>query len=322
MILLPTSFRYSSTNVPPLGIPNAFSTVSSVSYVTTENAFYEVAAIGAGGSGAVYVDASTLPCASGGGAGGFSKKTMFLPANTTLTITIGAGGAARSTSTNAVGLAGGNTSVSCPYFSLLARGGAGGSLAQVSTGAALGGKASGGDVNYTGGGSGACSTGGSLSCASASGGGAVGIYATGFSSGGALNVVVADSQACATGGAGTGSSSSTLATGTSSSGGGSALLGTGTVSFLSLISGVGGAIGGANVTIPGAGSGGSITSSKTGTSGDLAGTGGFANTTSVVTAGNTAGIGGGSGGLASAGSGTAANGAGGSGCVFITWVKA
>ena len=120
--------------------------------------------IGAGGSGAMATD-NTL---TGGGAGGYSKKTVTLSTGTNWTMVVGAGGLSTSgTGSGGNGTAGGNTTATDGTHSLTANGGAGGvkNLLYVSGAAAAGGTASGGSVNNTGGASGSpnyCSAGGAV----------------------------------------------------------------------------------------------------------------------------------------------------------------
>jgi len=126
--------------------------------------------IGAGGSGAGVRPGGSAR-ATGGGAGGFVLKKAYLTENTSLTITIGAGGTSpASTPYGAVnGGPGGTTSVS-GTINLTAGGGGGGTgvlvadglpnpgataLANVPGGA--GGTATGGDINRTGGAGGSIS---------------------------------------------------------------------------------------------------------------------------------------------------------------------
>lgn len=96
--------------------------------------------------------------ATGGGGPGYSKKRVRLKAGVTYTLTIGAGGAsvvaAPSTTSALTGNNGNDSSFVGGEYNIVARGGRAGnaitnSLAAVLGG--LGGEASGGDINYTGG---------------------------------------------------------------------------------------------------------------------------------------------------------------------------
>lgn len=116
--------------------------------------------IGAGASGTG--DASTN---KSGGAGGYSRKAVTFATGTNWTIVIGAGGT--STAGSQGTWPGGNSTAADGSSSLTANGGQG------YPNAPLGGTASGGDVNFTGGKGGANLVGG---------GGAVGVFANGSTS--------------------------------------------------------------------------------------------------------------------------------------------
>lgn len=152
--------------------------------------------IGGGGSGATY----GANQATGGGAGGYSRKIIDVVSGQAYTVVIGAGGAPKTVAGN--GSTGGASTFSGHSVSMTANGGEGGY--QGGTGAS-GGTASGGDVNVTGGGSGAISNVGPTYVAT--GGGAVGIFGTGYSSG---TISSTTGQYIATGGAGIGGNSADI----------------------------------------------------------------------------------------------------------------
>jgi len=128
--------------------------------------------IGAGGSGGACASPSPTARATGGGAGGMAMKTIDVVAGCTWTATIGSGGSCVSgPSTN--GNAGGISCFTDGTTTLIGCGGAGGCTGNAS--AALGGCASGGDVNIQGG----C---GGNPPSSSTGGGAVGLLGIGYSS--------------------------------------------------------------------------------------------------------------------------------------------
>jgi hypothetical protein len=199
---------------------------------------YLIFAVGAGGSGAARPagtpGSNQVTCTTGGSAGGLAIKSAFLSAGTRLSITIGAGGAA--VTSTSFGNNGGSTIVTGGGVSLNAGGGRGGttdffSISGTTVGSA-GGTASGGDWNFTGGASGDTSgtTASGGRCEAYSGGGAVAWYGTGYRGGAATcsaNFGTFNSDAYA-GGAGIGGrggdASATQTTGSSTiavSGGGS-----------------------------------------------------------------------------------------------------
>lgn len=180
-------------------------------------------AVGPGGSGAIAQNNGSADRrnATGGGAGGFALKKLYVARGSTYTVTMGAPGAAVTTSTVGIvatnGNAGGNTTITGPGLSLTANGGLGGQAGTTGTVAGgTGGTATGGDANVTGG------TGGPISATgafpAASGGGAVGANGTGYS-GGAISGV--NTNINATGGGGVGGAGGALvAAGAVSTGGG------------------------------------------------------------------------------------------------------
>ena len=129
--------------------------------------------IGGGGSGAASDD--NLNRSGGGGAAGCAISFLTLLSSVTYTVTIGAGGAQKTT--NNAGANGGNSSLSGSNIATMtANGGTGGAQTGSAITGAAGGTATGGTIaNNTGGAGGDVpNTGGMLS-----GGGAVGIWGTG-----------------------------------------------------------------------------------------------------------------------------------------------
>lgn len=147
----------------------------------------KVFVIGAGGGGAAKYDMNGK--CSGGGAGGCAVSELTFSSGTAYTITIGAGGAGeQATSSTGYGgdgigngTAGGNSSLSGSGISTMtANGGSGGVHVNSGSDACLGGaggSASGGTLGNFTGGAGGLLTG--IGDHSASGGGAVGLWATG-----------------------------------------------------------------------------------------------------------------------------------------------
>lgn len=107
--------------------------------------------VGGGGGGGT-VNATGTIGGSGGGGGGCFSKTFLISGVGRWSITIGAGGAARS-GYDLDGNSGGTTSITGSFLSssLSATGGTGGRAVNGAGGTASGGTGSGGDANYTGG---------------------------------------------------------------------------------------------------------------------------------------------------------------------------
>lgn len=143
---------------------------SSKVWTCTLNGIYRISALGAGGSGSVYVYSSNGYTTYGGGGGGFSEIDSEIHIGNTLTITIGSGGLGCTTSatnSGATGNSGGNTTVYGSSISLSAGGGGGG---RINSAAGVGGTASGGTINITGGAGGTGTTYAGLSSSAAIGG--------------------------------------------------------------------------------------------------------------------------------------------------------
>ena len=209
----------SSTN-PPL-IPDVVLTVS-----TTWSPPYKVKALvrcfGGGGSGGVAltrtggISNSYLWTATGGGAGEHAGSILELDPSVTYTIVAGAGGLQKSRSSDggATGNAGGNTSFSgSGITTITANGGAGGAVTQFTVIAdagtragAVGGSGGAGELyRYTGGAGGAITKPADAEISNnilVSGGGAVGLFNTGFAGGSITFFTGEDNKACASGGGG------------------------------------------------------------------------------------------------------------------------
>jgi hypothetical protein len=238
---------YTRANGDALFIRKQFRTVmylaTSGSYVAPADGVLRITLRGADGSGAIAIsryDTTASAAASGAGAGGLSIKTLRVKAGDTFSALLAAGGSQVSAvvnqgATNGMrinGNAGGDSSVVGPNTSMVAAGGAGGLGAFAATGpvsaaGALGGVASGGDENYSGGNSGAAvvTVGSGVV---ATGGGAVGWNGVGYSSGSAtVSEASGNPAGAASGGAGSGGASgaalaSAAATGAVSGGAGAA----------------------------------------------------------------------------------------------------
>ena len=226
-----SSFRVIDLTPNALKMGQTLAFESSGTFTAVKTGWHRVTVVGGGGSGALsWRDVDTQQRATGGGAGGFALKEFWAAAGASYTVTVGAGGTtpgSRTTNGVTAGSAGGTSSFVGPGVSITCTGGTGGTAVNGTVGTttgAAGGTATGGDVNYTGGASGNVqNTGTGLA---ASGGGAVGVRATGAASGAA---VAGGSYAAATGGAGTGGSSGAATSSSANSrtgGGGSAGAGT------------------------------------------------------------------------------------------------
>lgn len=147
---------------------------SSTNFTVPDSGNYLIIAVGAGGSGgAVRVTPNPVfSRATGGAAGGTCIKLVSLTASDVYSIVIGAGGLG--VSTPSVGNPGGNTTVIGTNVSLTASGGEGGAADSL----AIGGTASGGDLNYTGGNGGSITI-STIGRSGATGGGAPGLNGTG-----------------------------------------------------------------------------------------------------------------------------------------------
>lgn len=156
--------------------------LSSTTFVAPFTGWYRIYALGAAGSGAVVV--GSQGSAVGGGGAGFAYKEIYLAAGDTLTITIGAGGAAKTVTGN--GNAGATTTVAGPGWTITITGGAGGTYTATATQSltgALGGVASGGDVNFSGGQSGSIAALVANALAATGGASAASVYGAGQRSG-------------------------------------------------------------------------------------------------------------------------------------------
>ena len=300
---------------------------TSGTFIAPVTGFYVVRVVGAGGCGAC-IRGFARSGATGGGAGGYAVKTLFAKQGDAFTVTVGAGGPAQE-GQKLNGIAGGTSSFVGNGINVVANGGEGGTwLDDTGTAnGAAGGTASGGDANFTGGGSGSVTiTSGSITNAvGATGGGAVNVgYSTPYSSG---SCTVSSSSRYATGGAGTGggSASATGSSGEQTPGGGAGGAGTSIrgpgIPVDILLNSSGGSI---NTPIPGGNGGGggaSFNSASNAGHGTLFG-GGGGNAHAQASNNGRGGHGGhgaGGGGGANSTNYTQHSGAGGDGIVFINW---
>lgn len=225
---------------------------SSQTYTARRTGIADVICIGAGGQGGSSGKAppshlTHIINASGGGAGGYSRKRIPITAGDTFTVVVGAGGQANGSTlmpdANGVkdGGAGGESTFdhasATANIALDSNGGAGGVGNQTSTASGAtyaggaGGTATGGDVNFTGGRGGTITRNNNSSNEGmfATGGGAVAIFGAAFN-GGDVNFTGSGHKQSGTGGAGvggnggdvaydTGSQNSTTATGGGSASG-------------------------------------------------------------------------------------------------------
>jgi hypothetical protein len=330
------SLDFTSIAAPSAPFPIQSSRIfaTSGSFTPPVTGEYVVYVVGGGGGGAAHRGVAD-GTATGGGAGGFAVKKLTLDSTVTYTVTVGSGGAALDilvggTSTN--GNAGGNSSLSgTGITTITANGGSGGTAGNTDQPGASGGSASGGDYNITGGGSGA-----TFGNNTATGGGSVGWYGTGYSSGTAT--ATGGATGAASGGAGVGGGSGDANNG-ATAGGGAAGPSSGStegIGFpelsytnaanvpwaLSPINAI--SAGGQNATNVGAGGG---SGGRRGTSnifavsgGALAGGGGAVIASGTFSVGAGPGkLGGGGGGASNTGSDDTESGAGGDGFVLIQW---
>lgn len=176
---------------------------------------HRVTVVGGSGSGAAFRHLTVSGKACGAGAGGLARKSFNASAGQGLVITIGAGGAAvtRSTDGGTSGNNGGATTLTTTGVSVTANGGDGGVFVQASaantpatgnTAGGAGGTASGGDTNYTGGAGGPCHSTGTLTSCVASGGGAVNWYGGTPYAGGEAQVLTSTKNRCVAAGGGAG----------------------------------------------------------------------------------------------------------------------
>ena len=136
----------------PLPQPEWLLGKSSYTYTFPYDGVVLVHVIGAGGSGAAQYNTYG---ATGGGAGGYSRKQFTVTSSTTATVTTGVGGAQAGQGVQqAAGNAGTNTTFVLGSDTLIGNGGGGGQRFGTANTVGQGGSASGGDVNYTGGDSG------------------------------------------------------------------------------------------------------------------------------------------------------------------------
>jgi hypothetical protein len=200
---------------------------SSQTYTARRTGIADVICIGAGGQGgssgkaAPSVNGNMCVNASGGGAGGYSRKRIPITAGDTFTVVVGAGGQANPSTkmpdADALkdGGAGGESTFdhasATANIALDSNGGAGGVGNQTTTASGAtyaggaGGTATGGDVNFTGGRGGTITRNNNTANNGmfATGGGAVAIFGAAFN-GGDINFTGSNYKHSATGGAGIG----------------------------------------------------------------------------------------------------------------------
>ncbi len=195
---------------------------STEAFVARRTGWHRVTVIGGGGRGAIAQGGSGLaPKATGGGAGGFAVGMRFLVAGTSYTALVGARlGSLTSTNGSIVtqGAAGNAATFSGPNIIPITGNGGGAGVAVNTAGVpaagAVGGTATGGDINVTGGGSGAI-TDLQANCAAATGGGAAGLQGIGYSSGSISIPAGTSTVRAATGGASVGGASAGFTAGSS-----------------------------------------------------------------------------------------------------------
>ena len=144
-----TSSFFGGGGGSPLPEPEWLFRKSSYTYTFPYDGVVLVHVIGAGGSGACQYNQYG---ATGGGAGGYSRKQFTVTSSTTATVTTGVGGNyVGPGSTYVNGNAGTNSTFVLGSDTLTANGGGAGQWGGSGTTTGTGGTASGGDVNYTGG---------------------------------------------------------------------------------------------------------------------------------------------------------------------------
>jgi len=144
-----TSSFFGGGGGSPLPEPEWLFQKSSYTYTFPYDGVVLVHVIGAGGSGGCQFDKHG---ATGGGAGGYSRKQFTVTSSTTATVTTGVGGSYVGPSqTEVEGNAGTNSTFVLSSTTLTANGGGAGQRYGGATSTGTGGTASGGDVNYTGG---------------------------------------------------------------------------------------------------------------------------------------------------------------------------
>lgn len=154
---------------------------TTIGWAVPADGVYEFFAAGAGGSGAAYAAGdNSLAVASGGAPGAYGRVMRELQTGQVVSFVIGLGGAARTNNND--GIDGGTTSITGPGINLICPGGRGGeggitANSSISRSGATCDPATGSDVDYTPGGSGAVSQTGNHGSA-ATYGGALGVNVT------------------------------------------------------------------------------------------------------------------------------------------------
>ena len=200
---------------PPI-IFKEYVLATSQTWTAPETGTIMVTCTGGGGQGGLASNGNlgdnSSSRARGGGAGGFSQKTIPVKVGDTFTVVVGAAGRNANTAPNGTvaGTSGGESTfdnaTAISTIALDSNGGAGGGAVNGSSGVAnlagaAGGTASGGDINVAGGAGGAIVVDGNSTKDSATGGGAVSMYGLPFA-GGSLTFNGAGIAQIATGGAG------------------------------------------------------------------------------------------------------------------------
>ena len=198
---------------PPL-IFKEYTLLTSQTWTAPATGTILVTCTGGGGQGGLCITsdaANGSRKARGGGAGGFSQKTIPVKAGDTFTVVVGAGGRNADTAPNSVvdGTTGGESTfddaTAISSIALDSNGGVGGAAAVVLDPATLaggaGGTATGGDLNVAGGAGGAIVISNQSTKDVATGGGSTSVYGLPFA-GGAATIGGNAEASLATGGAG------------------------------------------------------------------------------------------------------------------------
>lgn len=148
--LAATTSGVPSWGTPGGGFSQAQVFTSSGTFTVPSSGKFKVTIIGGGGSGGTREASGTQAAGGGGGGGSVIKWFTGATVGATATITIGAGGAAVTTSITAGNFGGNSTFVLSGFTTLAAGGGLGGTVS-VDGASVNGGTATGGDLNVGGG---------------------------------------------------------------------------------------------------------------------------------------------------------------------------
>lgn len=190
---------------------------TATTFTARRTGWHRITVIGGGGRGGIAMTsgASISPKATGGAGGGMAVGMRFLVAGTTYTALAGARLATATSAGSAAiqGAAGNASSFSGPNILTITANGGGAGAAAITVGStaagAVGGTATGGDINVQGGNSGSVTALADQMCA-ATGGGAVGLQGIGYSSGDISVTAASQIAYFATGGAGVGGNSASI----------------------------------------------------------------------------------------------------------------